>query len=107
MPVDHQPHIHKKRQNPLELKKESIKKKTSFDHTFLYKKLSFSELIKTKNFYIQALNKDIIQSLKIISGEEKISHLIEDAILIYIATHNPAEYENLLKLFKLKDGNES
>lgn len=107
MPTDPQTHVHKKRQNPLELKKEPIKKKTSFEHPFLYKKYSISELLKTKGFYFQLLNKDIIQSLKIVSGEEKLSQVIEDAILVYLATHNPSEYDNLLKLLKLKDGGES
>lgn len=107
MSTNPQPHVHKKRQNPLEIKKDSIKKKTVFDHTFLFKKYSFSELLKNKSFYFHALNKDIIQSLKVINADEKLAHLIEDAILVYIATHNPSEYDNLLKLLKIKDGGES
>lgn len=106
MPTDHHPHVHKKRQNPLEIKKDPIKKKTGFDHTFLFKKYSFSELLKNKNFHFLALNKDIIQSLKVINADGKLTHLIEDAILVYIATHNPSEYDNLLKLLKIKDGGE-
>jgi hypothetical protein len=102
MPDNQQPHVHKKRQNPLELKKEPIKKKTVFNHNFLYEKTSFLELIKSKTIHFNALNKDIMQSLKIISSNEKLSNLIEDAILVYIATHNPSEYDNLLKLLKLR-----
>jgi hypothetical protein len=104
MPVDNQPHIHKKRQNPLELKKEPVKKKSEFSHDFLYGKVPFLDLLKTKSFHFSLLDKDIVQSLKLMSGEEKLSNLIEDAILVYIATHKPSEYESLLKLLRLKVG---
>lgn len=107
MPTNPQPHVHKKRQNPLELKKEPIKKKTTYDHSFLYKKHSFNELMKNKSLNVITLNKDILQSLKTISGNEKTSHLIEDSILVYLATHNPSEYENLIKLLQLKKGEDS
>jgi hypothetical protein len=106
MPIDNQPHIHKKRQNPLELQKEPLKKKSVFNHDFLYRKVPFLELLKTKSFHVGFLDKDIVQSLKIVSGEEKLSTLIEDALLVYIATHNLNEYESLLKLLQLKVGEE-
>lgn len=95
MSEKNQMHVHKKRENPLSIQKES-KVSKSVEHEFLKAKKS----LKTHGFHFMLLNKDIVQAVKSLNNEASLSYIIEEALLKYLESLSKNEYNNLVRLLK-------
>lgn len=95
MSEKNQVHIHKKRENPLDIKTtQAVKERPT--HGFLLGK----KTLKTHGLHALILQKDIIQSLKALKPDDKLSYIIEEAMLKYLEALSVSEYKNIVSLLK-------